>query len=132
MFALFLSALAAPPLATVANTADLPMKIAPSGKAKVRQLARGENAFIAELFLDAGAMVPPHRDATEEYILVREGSGTLTIDGVEHAMKPGTIVFMPANAEVSATIDPTGPFKGIQVFAGPDPAAKYESWKAAD
>ena len=77
----------------------------------------------AELFPALGALL----EGTEEYLVVQEGSGTLTIDGVEHAIAPGTSITMPAGAEVSYVNGPQ-PFRALQVFAGPGPAAKYERW----
>ena len=91
-------------------------------------MAQGRNAFVGELWLAAGAAVPVHRDATEEYLVVLEGHGTLMLDGVEHPVGPGTSIYMPANAEVSYVNGPE-PFRALQVFAGPSPAAKYDAWR---
>jgi len=100
---------------------------APSGTAGISLLARGENAFVGRLQMDAGAKMAEHRDPTEEYIYVLEGHGTLRIDDQVYAVKPGTTVFMPANAKVSYD-NGSEAFVGIQVFAGPAPADKYETW----
>ena len=117
----------AAPLATVVHLEDAEARMPPSGKAKITVLARGDNAFVGKLELDAGGSVPVHRDSTEEYLHVLAGSGTITIDGVDHAIKPGTTVFMPANAEVRYANGPER-LEAIQVFAGPEPAAKYDGW----
>ena len=101
--------------------------MAPNGRARVTILARGLEAFVGRLEMDAGAAVPEHRDATEEYIHVLEGSGTITIDDVEHPLAAGDTVYMPANAKVSFQ-NGDAPLVGLQVFAGPEPAAKYEAW----
>ncbi|MEX1361869.1 MAG: cupin domain-containing protein, partial [Nannocystaceae bacterium] len=100
---------------------------APNGTARVTILARGVNAFIARLQMDPGATVPEHRDATEEYIHVLEGSGTIVIDEHEYALAPGSTVYMPADAKVSFR-NGDEPLVGLQVFAGPEPAAKYDAW----
>lgn len=102
-----------------------------SGKAQARKLLQGENAYLGELWLDPGGKVPVHRDETEEYLIVLEGSGTLTIDGKQHQVKPGTAVFMPAGAEVSYA-NGSERMHVIQVFAGPAPATKYDSWKPVE
>ena len=101
-----------------------------AGKARITFLARGHNAFLGRLEMEPGGKVPAHRDATEEYIHVLEGHGTMWIDGREYDIQPGTTVFMPANAEVSYQ-NGDARFVGIQVFAGPAPAAKYDAdaWK---
>ncbi len=106
---------------------DADRRTAPSGKAKVTILARGLNAFVARLEMDAGAAVPEHRDATEEYIHVLEGSGTITIDDTEYPLRAGGTVYMPANAKVSFQ-NGDAPLVGLQVLAGPEPAAKYDAW----
>lgn len=113
---------------TVLGLADAVVTSPPSGKASIAALAQGENAFIGRLTLAPGGAVPTHRDATEEYIHVLAGGGVLTIDGVEHALAPGHTVYMPAQAEVSYA-NGDEELVAIQVFAGPEPAAKYQSWE---
>jgi len=104
---------------------------APSGKAGITKLARGHNAFMGLLELDPKVKVPEHQDQTEEYIYVIQGHGTITIDGVETEVEAGSVIFMPAHAKVSyQNGDQT--FVGVQVFAGPDPASKYEKWSPVD
>ena len=115
--------------ATVIRLADAPTAQPPSGKATITHLARGLNAYVGKLRMDGGGKVPLHRDATEEYIHVLAGAGTITIDGVEHAVDQGTTVYMPANAEVTFANGPDE-LRAIQVFAGPAPAAKYDAWQA--
>ena len=112
---------------TVVPLADAPRQLAPNGKGSIQQLARGHNAYVGRLRMDAGGAVPVHRDPTEEYIHVLEGSGTMMIDGQSYAVTPGTTIFMPANAEVSYQ-NGDAEMVAIQVFAGPEPAAKYEAW----
>ena len=117
----------AAPKAAVVPMADAEVRVAGSGKATITTLARGENAFLGKLTMTGGGKVPLHRDATEEYIHVVSGSGTIHIDGIAHAIGPGTTVYMPANAEVRYDNGPE-PLEAIQVFAGPEPAAKYDGW----
>lgn len=97
------------------------------GKAHIWALSRGDNAFFGKLELAPGGMVPEHRDPTEEFIHILEGGGRFTIDGEVHEVGPGTTIYMPPGARVSFE---NGPEKlvAIQVFAGPEPAAKYEAW----
>jgi quercetin dioxygenase-like cupin family protein len=123
------SALASSPPAGVTPLEAAATRVAPSGTASVQLLARGENAFLGKLTLQPGAAVPLHRDATEEYIHVLRGGGTMTIDGQTHAVHVGDTVYMPARAEVSFT-NGDAVSEVLQVFAGPAPAAKYEGWKS--
>ena len=110
----------------------LPMKDAktveaPSKKATLTHLAKGKNAFLGRLTMAPSAKVPEHRDATEEYIHILEGSGVMFIDNEKYTVQPGTTVYMPANAKVQFE---NGDEKlvAIQVFAGPSPARKYDKW----
>jgi quercetin dioxygenase-like cupin family protein len=114
--------------ATVIDLAAAPSATAPSATATITHLARGQNAYLGLLRMDADAAVPVHRDPTEEYIHVLEGGGVMIIDGERHTITAGTTIFMPANAEVSFQ-NGAEPMVAIQVFAGPDPAAKYDAWQ---
>ncbi len=116
--------------APVTSADEAEQRIAPNDKARVTILARGHNAFVARLEMDAGASVPEHRDSTEEYIHVLQGSGTITIDDQPFALETGSTVYMPANAKVSF-VNGDAPLVGLQVFAGPQPAAKYDAWTPA-
>ncbi|MEZ4340818.1 MAG: cupin domain-containing protein [Sandaracinaceae bacterium] len=105
-------------------------RTSPNGAATIAILAQGDNAFLGQLRTDAGAAVPEHQDPDEEYIIVLEGTGTITIDGESQEIGPGTAVFMPANATVSFQNGDTE-MVAIQVFAGPGSAAKYDRWSVA-
>ena len=101
----------------------------PSGKARVKVLAQGQNAFLAHLWIAPNAGVPVHRDASEEYLYVLEGGGKLTIDGEVRDISAGAAVFMPAHAEVSFA-NGNAPTIVLQVFADPASAKKYGSWQS--
>jgi quercetin dioxygenase-like cupin family protein len=111
----------------VVGPAELVPRDAPSGLARIWPLARGENAFVGRRELEPGASIPPHRDATEEYVVVLAGHGTVTIDGVETPVGPGATVYMPAGLEVSYA-NGVERMVAIQVFAGPKPADRYDDW----
>lgn len=115
--------------AAVVPLSAAPVRVAPSNKARIKQLARGHNAFLGLLEMEPGAKVPIHKDPTEEYIHVLKGSGKIQIDGTSHEITAGTTIYMPANAEVSFE---NGGEKtvALQVFAGPEPSLKYDAWKA--
>jgi quercetin dioxygenase-like cupin family protein len=117
-------------LPTVIPIAVAPRAIAPNGKGSITHLARGRNAYLGLLRMDPGGAVPSHRDPTEEYIHVLEGGGTMIIDGQSYDVTTGTTIYMPADAEVSFTNGDQA-LVAIQVFAGPEPAAKYETWEPA-
>ena len=103
-----------------------------SGKARVRVLAGRDQgstaAFVAHLEIDAGAGVPEHQDATEEFVFFLSGGGDITIDGKTTAVGAGDLVFMPANAVVSFSAKEDS--RVLQVFAPTGPEAKYDAWTA--
>ena len=119
-----------PPISPIVVEAARAERRHPPGKPDVRVtiLARGEEAFLARLEMPPGAEVPLHRDATEEYIHVLEGAGSMTVDGTTYAIAVGDTVYMPADAEVTFT-NGDAPLVGLQVFAGPEPATKYGAWE---
>ena len=116
------------PNASVINVNDVTSLAAPHGKAQIKKLALGANAFIGELTIQPGAKVPVHRDPTEEYLYVLSGGGTMTLNGKVYPVKKGDVVYMPAGAEVSF-VNGQEVTKVMQVFAGPGPASKYKEWK---
>lgn len=97
------------------------------GKAQIVHLARGQEAYLGRLTLQGGVNVPLHRDPTEEYLVIERGRGELSIDGVRHSVEPGSVVYMPAGAEVSFT-NSAEPLIALQIFAGPESADKYLKW----
>lgn len=99
------------------------------GAGEIFLLARGDQAFLGKLEMAPGGEVPEHRDATEEYIHILEGGGTFTIDDRTYAVGPGTTIYMPPNAKVSFK-NGDAKLVAIQVFADPDPAAKYDAWQS--
>ncbi len=120
-------AVAPSPPAEVRALQDAPRRVSPAGTATVAFLAQGRSAFIGHLEMEPNAAVPEHQDADEEYVVVLQGHGTIVIDGVEHAVTPGSTIFMPANSTVSYQ-NGDERLIAIQVFAGPGSAAKYERW----
>jgi len=115
------------PMPAVTSAADVETRWSPSGQARVDIYASGGNAFLARLTMAPGAEVPEHRDPTEEYIHVIEGSATMVIDGWRYEVGPGDTVLMPAGAVVSVE-NGDAEMAAFQVFAGPESAKKYDSW----
>ena len=111
----------------VRSIADAPNQESPNQSTRVVHLARGLKAYLGMITMQPGAQVPEHSDPTEEYIFVLEGSGELTIDGTKYNVQSGDTIFMPANAKVSFK-NADNVLRGLQVFAGPTPADKYDAW----
>lgn len=106
-------------------------KVDDEGLVRAVLLARGENAYLGKLILQAKAQVAPRRTATEEYLYIIEGSSVLTVNGQSYIVGPNMAVFIPAGGEVSF-INGSEPLVAVQVFAGPEPAARYNKWDSFD
>ncbi|MEE2757407.1 MAG: cupin domain-containing protein [Myxococcota bacterium] len=112
---------------TITSSDNLETRGLTNGKAKIQRLAQGKNAFIGRLWLAPSARVPLHKDPTEEYLVIVSGAGEMTIDGQTIQVSAGMTIYMPAGAEVSFVNGPD-PLVAIQVFSGPEAAAKYGKW----
>ncbi len=118
----------APAHGTVVTLDTAPRFVAGSGKAWITRLAQGEGAFVGMLELAPHAAVPEHQDATDEYIYVLSGRGTLTMAGTPYELGATSLVYMPAGITVSYQNGDTK-LVALQVFAGPGPAKKYDNWQ---
>lgn len=124
-----LVACAHPPPAVV-QPGEAVVRNHPAGIGSITELLRGDNAFVARLELAPGARIPDNVDVTEEYVVVLEGHGSTTIDGVVHPLSPGTAIYIPPGVSAGA-VNGDEPMVVLQVFAGPKPADKYQSWPEA-
>lgn len=104
---LFLASPEEPVQGFAVDMADVPLEsgdVATSGNVMWRMLVDGDRtpsdaltAGVAEF--GAFDALLPHRHKQSELCYGLEGSGTMTIDGVPHLMKPGVALFIPGNAE---------------------------------
>jgi quercetin dioxygenase-like cupin family protein len=118
-----------PRVGGVSSVETAGVRVAPSGKARVRVLSTPDaQAFVGVLEMDAGAKVPSHRDTDDEFVFVLEGGGALFLDGTRYDIKPGDLVTMPAHAEVRFEALESGPTRVLQVFAPADSKKKYDGW----
>jgi len=121
----------APADGSVVTLDTAPRFVAGSGKAWITRLAQGKEAFVGMLELEPNAAVPEHQDATEEYIYVLSGGGTLTMAGTPHELGAGSLVYMPAGVTVSYQ-NGDAKLTALQIFAGPAPAKKYDGWQPVE
>ncbi len=114
---------------SVTATHEAPRRTSPKGNATVTMLSPADaSAFVGILEMAPGAMVPAHRDDTDEFIYVLEGGGQVFLDGVAHTVKAGDLITMPGGIEVRFEGASEAPLKALQVFAPPGPASKYGAW----
>lgn len=78
--------------------------------------------------LPAGYSTPPHDHEAEELATVLSGSGTITIDGVAHPVRAGTVVLTPSRSHHVTTAGPEAPLVVWWTYA---PAGSEDRWLAA-
>lgn len=127
---LILSFFISQPKAQVTPLEQAPIKRHKKG-AEIKFLAPSEalkskNAFIGYLSIPPKGKVPLHRDATEEYLFVVKGGGSLWIDGKKFSIMEKDLIFMPAKAEVRYE-NGNKLTEVLQIFAGQGPEKKYNS-----
>ncbi len=59
----------------------------------------GDRIIVALMRMKAGTGAVPHSHPNEQWIYVLEGTFEATIEGTTHTVKPGSAVYIPANAE---------------------------------
>lgn len=77
--------------------------------------------------LPSGYSTPPHEHEAEELATVLSGSGSITIDGVDHPVVPGDVVLTPSRSVHLTSAGPDGPLVVLWVYA---PAGSEERWRA--
>jgi quercetin dioxygenase-like cupin family protein len=99
-----------------------PDEVAARGDVRWRTLISAGLTPSAELTLGlarvpAGGGLSLHRHAQAEVYLVLAGTGVVSIDGTEHALRPGTSVFIPGGAEHGVRAAGEGELRFAYAFA---------------
>lgn len=66
--------------------------------------------------VEPGGFLALHRHAPAELYFVFEGDGIVTVDGAEHAVKPGDCVFIPPMAEHGCRNEGAARLRFLYVF----------------
>jgi len=66
----------------------------------------GDRIIVALMRMKAGTGAVAHSHPNEQWIYVLEGTFEATIEGKKHTVKPGSAVFIPANAEHAGRATP--------------------------
>ncbi|WP_088317077.1 cupin domain-containing protein [Kineosporia sp. R_H_3] len=66
--------------------------------------------------LRPGEWLGRHRHTPPEVYFVAEGTGTVSLDGVEHTLRPGSSVYVPGDAEHGIVNDGSGLLRFFYVF----------------
>jgi len=95
----------------------------PFGSLRWRTLVSGDRTpsdsltvGVAELEPGESEQFTPHRHAQAEVYYILSGAGTVTISGAEHAVRPGSTVFIAGGAEHGARNTGSGLLRLLYVF----------------
>lgn len=66
--------------------------------------------------LEPGGFLALHRHEPAELYFIHEGCGIVTIDGIDHTVKPGDCVYIPSMAEHGCRQSGEGPMRFFYVF----------------
>lgn len=65
---------------------------------------------------EPGGFLAPHRHEPAELYFILEGTGIVTLDGVDHLVKPGDCIFVPPMTEHGARSLNAGVLRFLYVF----------------
>ncbi|NJC72921.1 cupin domain-containing protein [Planosporangium thailandense] len=75
--------------------------------------------------LPPGGATPPHSHDAEELATVLRGEGTITIDGADFPVRPGSVVLTPSR---STHVTSAGPHEPLVVWWTYAPAGSEQRW----
>jgi quercetin dioxygenase-like cupin family protein len=85
------------------------------------------------LELNKGAGVPEHvHESSAEILYVEDGAVEMTLDGQKLRVERGDAVYIPAGVKHSAQVVSEGPFRAVQVYAGPGPEQRFTQGPRVD
>jgi quercetin dioxygenase-like cupin family protein len=74
-------------------------EVAPYGDAKAdRRLIAGRGGDVKRVAVKAGHVAARHSHAFEQFVLVESGTGVVTWEGGEMALRPGIVIHFEPNA----------------------------------
>ena len=83
-----------------------PIKGGPTYSTAFGPCVEGDRLIVALMRIPAGTKSEPHTHPNEQWIYVLEGTFDVTVSGQRSLVKPGSLVYIPANAIHSATATP--------------------------
>ena len=97
-------------------------QIAARGKAQWKELLGSGSACENDMTMGVvrirqGESLEPHRHAQPETYFTLSGRGTVTIDGVVHAVDPGRLLFIAGNAQHQINNENAEELRILYVFA---------------
>ena len=88
----------------------------------------GDRMMMALMRIPAGTTSEPHSHPNEQWIYLLEGTFDFTIDGQRRFVRPGSLIYIPANTIHSATATPEA---DVVFFTAKDGSHSLHGTKAA-
>jgi quercetin dioxygenase-like cupin family protein len=112
------------------STKEAPRHLIANGKGSATLLLNASTGATAAsmtlLELNKGAGVPEHvHESSAEILYVEDGAVEMTLDGQKLRVERGDAVYIPAGVKHSAQVVSEGPFRAVQVYAGPGPEQRF-------
>ena len=85
-----------------------PIKGGPAYSTAFGPCVEGDRMIVALMRIPAGTKSEPHTHPNEQWIYVLEGIFDVTVSGKRSLVKPGSLIYIPANTIHSATATPEG------------------------
>jgi putative monooxygenase len=107
------------------------------GKGRVQMLVDEEVqgarlAYVGQLVAEPGLVIAPHvHTDSDEILLVRAGSGTMTIAGARLPVLAGMVIRIPAGTEHAFEADGSAALRAVQIYAGPGPEQRFRAARDA-
>ncbi len=83
-----------------------PIKGGPAYSTAFGPCVEGDRMMMALMRIPAGTRSEPHSHPNEQWIYVLEGTFDSTINGKRQLVKPGSLIYIPANTIHNATATP--------------------------
>jgi putative monooxygenase len=128
---------AAAPVRYRVSTKEAPRHVIANGKGSATLLLNASTGATAAsmtlLELGKGAGVPEHiHESSAEILYVEDGAVEMTVSGQKLRAEKGDAVYIPAGAKHSALVVSEGPFRAVQVYAGPGPEQRFTQGPRVD
>jgi quercetin dioxygenase-like cupin family protein len=119
------------------STKEAPRHLIANGKGSATLLLNASTGATAAsmtlLELGKGAAVPEHvHETSAEILYVEEGAVEMTLSGQKLRVEKGDAIYIPAGAKHSAQVVSEGPFRAVQVYAGPGPEQRFTQGPRVD
>jgi len=119
------------------STKEAPRHLIANGKGSATLLLNASTGATAAsmtlLELGKGAGVPEHvHESSVEILYIEDGAAEMTVSGQKLRVEKGDAVYIPAGAKHSAQVVSEGPFRAVQVYAGPGPEQRFTQGPRVD